>query len=165
VLRAKSTERAAGSASTPAEDELAILKAKRAKPAARVDIERPDEVETLKAKLAGSVARTQSETTRDAAGAKSVERGTRPKTLPRKAAAKTPVRARLNLPEAAADRPRLPAFDLAFVLVLGLWGIAFALALTTGAQWWLFAVCLVATGAVLVFALFDPTFGREPGQE
>jgi hypothetical protein len=161
VLRAKSTERAAGSASTPAEDELAILKAKRGKPAARVDIERPDDVETLKAKLAGNVAKTKGETTtRTAAEAKSLERGAPPKTLPRKAAGMAPVRAKRNLPDAAADGPRLSAFDVAFVLVLGLWGIAFALALTTGAHWWLFVLCSVATAAALLFGLLDSTAFR-----
>lgn len=160
VLKTKSVERGASSTSAPADDELEILKAKRAKAAAPGDGQRLDQVETSKAKLAGkSAAPEDTTTTRNALDTKSVARDARRKTLPKKAAGVESARRRRHLPNKAAGeepaRRRQSAFDLAFVVVLGLWGIALVIALMTGAQWWLFVLCTAATAGALLFGLLD----------
>jgi hypothetical protein len=168
VLKTKSVERGASSAKKPA-DQLEILKAKRHK-AAPVDVERPGQVETLKAKLVGDGAATDAETAiGKALEAKSIEGDARPKTSPSQAAGVASAGARRDLPaSAASDEPERrgrSAFDLAFVLVLGLWGIAFIQALMTGAHWWLFVLCTAATAGVTLFGLLDSTwFKKEFGQ-
>jgi hypothetical protein len=172
VLKTKSVERGASSTSTPADEGLETLRAKRGKPAGPIDVERPDDVETLKAKLAGFGAASEGETTtRSALAPRSIKPGVPPpKTLPRKAAGEASPRAKLDLPAEAANkeaaRGRLSAFDLAFVLVLGLWGVVFVHALMTQAHWWLFVLCSTATAGVVLFGLLDSTaFERKVGQK
>jgi hypothetical protein len=148
VLKTKSVERGAPSTGSPAEDELEILKAKRGK--LPIAVERPDEVETLKAKLAGDAAATEGET-----------RGAPPKTPPREVGVAS-WKGKLDVfPDEAANDVAAPhgqpAFDVAFVLAMGLWAVGFAIALTTGVGWWFFVFCLVATTAVALVGLFGPT--------
>jgi hypothetical protein len=94
------------STSSPAEDELEILKAKRGK--------RPDEVETLKAKLTGHAAATEGETTTpNVLQTKSVERGAPPKTLPRKAVGASSLNAKLAVAdETVNDEAAVNSGDL-----------------------------------------------------
>jgi hypothetical protein len=155
TLKAKLAGTAA--ASEAQDDELEILKAKSGNPGRAVDVERTDEVETLKAKLGDSTAIEGQTTTRNAPEAKSAERDAPPKAKRRQATPVAPVetKRRPQLNEAAARGQS--AFDLAFVLVLGLWGIALVLALMTGAQWWLFVLCTAATAGVVLFGLLDST--------
>jgi fatty acid desaturase len=87
-----------------------------------------------------------------------VERGAAPKALRREAAGVASVRATAN--ERVAP-PGRSAFDLAFALVIALWALAVALALTTGAEWWFFSFCVVATTVAAVFGILDSTAFRQ----
>jgi hypothetical protein len=140
------------------DDELEILKAKGGDPGRPLDVERTDEVETLKAKLRGDGSATKGQTTTPIPReAQSVERDEPPMAERGQAARMPPVETkRRPQPEGAAPR-RQSAFDLAFVLVLCLWGVALVLALMTGAQWWLFVLCTAATAGVVLFGLLDST--------
>jgi hypothetical protein len=80
------------------DDELEILKTKRARPAA-VDVEHPNEVETLKAKLAAGAAAD----TRSVAKGKSIERGAPPNTSSKGAAAVDSLKAKLDLTDEAPN--------------------------------------------------------------
>jgi hypothetical protein len=144
----------------PAEDDTSTLKIKRRK---APGVEAPSEVEALKSKLAGkAVAATTETMTRSQVEAEPVEPARRSR-LPREAAGTMPtVTVELHRKAPSAEQRRRPLFDLAFLLVLGLWGIACAVALTAGTQWWLFVLSLAATTAVLLFALWESTaFGQE----
>lgn len=155
TLKAKLAGTAA--ASEAQDDGLEILKAKGG-PGRAVDVERTDEVQTLKAKLGGDRAATEGETaTPTAPDAKPAERGATPKAKRRQAARAAPVETK-NRPQLNETAPRRQsAFDIAFMLVLFLWGIALVLALKTGAQWWLFVLCTAATAGVVLFGLLDST--------
>jgi hypothetical protein len=155
LLRTKSVDRGAPTTDTPADDELETLKAKRGKPGA-LDVERPDEVQALKVKLAGNLAATEGETARRAVRKTKLERSSPADTLPRGAfaVASTVGSASVAASDGAALRRR-SAFDLAFALVVALWALAVALALTTGAAWWFFGFCVVVTVAVALFGLLD----------
>lgn len=161
ALKKKSGTRAASSASTPAHDELEILKAKLAKPGG-LEVERPDEVQALKAKMAGNSTATEGETTASASTVSKtnfVERGSPTETLPRggfgvASVKATPAYVDNRVSDGDVLRRR-SAFDLAFAVVVALWALAVALALTTGAKWWFFGFCVVATTAVLLFGLLD----------
>jgi hypothetical protein len=144
----------------PVGDDTTTLKIKRRK---APGVEAPNEVEALKSKLAGkAVAATAETPTRSQVEAEPVERARRSR-LPREAAGSTPtatVDQRRKAPN--AEPRRRPLFDLVFLLVVGLWAIAFAVALTAGTQWWLFVLCLAATTAALLFTLWESTaFGQE----
>jgi hypothetical protein len=147
------------------EDDLEILKAKSGHTGPAVDVERTDEVETLKAKLGSDRAAEAPTTTRTAREARSAERDPPPEAERRPAARVTPVETKRppQLNEAASRR--LPAFDLAFVLVLCLWAFAFVLALKTGAQWWLFVLCTAATVGVALFGLLDSTASARKSEQ
>lgn len=140
-----------------ADGELETLKAKRGKPAGSVGVERADEVETLKAKLASTPVVTEGEwTTPNGLKTKSVERGAPRRTLPRAAAdGVASQRVKLDVRDEAANDEANPVFDLAFVLVIGLWGIGVALAATRGAEWRFFVFCVVVTAAVALYGLLD----------
>jgi hypothetical protein len=145
VLKAKLVKRNRAAARNPADDELEILKAKRGMPSG-FDVKDPDDVGTLRAKVAGNDAATDERTTRTALETKTAERGA------------------LTQREAVAPRGR-SAFDLGFALIVALWSLAVALALTTGATWWFFGFCVVATTAVLLFGLLDsPAFRQKSRQ-
>jgi hypothetical protein len=165
VLKKKSGERVAPSASTPAHDELEILKAKLGKPSG-LEFERPDEVQALKAKTAGNSTATEGETTAPTVGkTKFVERGAPTETLPRggfgvASVKATPAFVDTRVRDGAVPRRR-SAFDLAFALVIALWALAVALALTTGAEWWFFGSCIVVTTAVALFGLLASSGVRE----
>jgi hypothetical protein len=154
-LKAKLDHPASGG--SRADGELETLKAKRGKPADSVGGERADEVETLKAKLASTPVATEGErTTSNPLKTKSLERGAPRRTLPRSAAVGVASqRAKLDVRHETADDEADPVFDIAFVLVIGLWGIGVALALTRGAEWRFFAFCVVVTVAVALFGLLD----------
>jgi hypothetical protein len=154
TLKAKLAGTAA--ASEAQDDELEILKAKSGNPSRAGEVERMDEMETLKAKLGGDRAATEGQTTtRTTRVAKSAEHDALPNAKRREAArvAAAQTKRRSQLKE-AAPRRRSP-FDLAFVLVLCLWGVALVLALRTGAQWWLFVLCSAATAGVALFGFLD----------
>jgi hypothetical protein len=165
VLKKKSGERVGPSASTPAHDELEILKAKLGKPGG-LEFERPDEVQALKAKIAGNSTATEGETRAPTVGkTKFVERGAPTETLPRGGFGVASVKATPAFVDTRVrdgDVPRRrSAFDLAFALVIALWALAVALALTTGAEWWFFGSCVVVTTAVAVFGLLASSGVRQ----
>jgi hypothetical protein len=135
------------------DDEFEVLKAKSRTSSRAVDVQPMDDVETLKAKLGRASVATAGHTT-----ARTEEKPV-VRDAPRRAA---PRSARLEpeettrVPQLSEPAPRRQsAFDLAFVLVLCLWGIALLLALKTGAQWWLFVLCSAATAGVVLFGLLD----------
>jgi hypothetical protein len=140
------------------DDELEILKAKSGNAGRAVDVERTDEVETLKAKLGDDRAATEGQTTTPTGReTRSAERDPFPAAKRRQAARVAQVETK-HRPQLKETGPRRQsAFDLAFVLVLCLWGIALLLALRTGAQWWLFVLCTAATAGVVLFGLLDWT--------
>ena len=139
-------------APTEAQDEE-VLKAKSRNASRAADVEPMDDVETLKAKLGRGRAAPVGHTT--AREGRPVVRDTPPRAAPRPAARLEPEEvARRPQPTGAGPR-RQSAFDLAFVLVLFLWGVALLLALKTGAQWWLFVLCSAATAGVVLFGLLD----------
>lgn len=153
LLKTKAMERGGSATSTPTDHELEILKAKRGK--GSVDSQRPDEVGALKAKLAGSPAATEGETTtRTALETKLAARPGPPQALRREAAGHASGNATAN---ERVTPPRRSAFDLAFALVVALWALAVALALTTGAEWWFFSFCVVVTLAVALFGVLGST--------
>jgi hypothetical protein len=164
VLKEKRADGVAASTSALPEDEPAILKAKRGHSAASAD-----DVETLKAKLAGNVAATEGKTAPSAPQETWVAPA-RTRASPSDAGRWAPVRATLATPNRVAasrvaESRRRSAFDLAFVLVLILWGVAIAVALTAGPQWWLFACCLAASVLALLLALYDSAGFREESHD
>jgi hypothetical protein len=167
VLKKKSGKRAAPSASTPAHDELEILKAKLGKPAS-LDVKRPEEVQALKAKIAGNATATEGRA--PAVGkTKFVERGAPTETLPRGGFGVASIEAAPAFVDTGVSDGdmvrRRSAFDLVFALVIALWALAVALALTTGAEWWFFGFCVVVTTAAALFGLLAPSgFRQEPGR-
>lgn len=165
TLKAKLAGTAVGSEAQ--DDELQILKAKSGNDSRAVEVERMDEVETLKAKLGGDRAATEGQTaTRTARVAKSAEHDALPNAKGTEAARVAAVQTK-RPPQLKESAPRgRSAFDLAFVLVLCLWGVALVLALRTGAQWWLFVLCSAATAGVALFGVLDSTaFERKSGQK
>jgi hypothetical protein len=155
TLKAKLAGTAA--ASEAQDEELEILKAKGGNRSGAVDVERMDEVETLKAKLGGDRAPGEGHMTTHSAREASAERDAPRRARRRPAARAAPVETNRRPQVKRAAPRRQSAFDLAFVLVLCLWGIALVLALMTGAQWWLFVLCTAATAGVVVFGLLDST--------
>jgi hypothetical protein len=135
-------------ASEAQDEEVEILRAKSGNPEHTLD-----RTETLKAKLSGGRTAAEGQTTTPTAHAALAEQDAPAKADRRQAVRMTPVETkRRPQPEGAAPR-RQSAFDLAFVLVLCLWGVALVLALMTGAQWWLFVLCTAATAGVVLFGL------------
>lgn len=165
VLKTKSVRRRASSASSLVHEELEILKAKRGAPGAR-GAERADDLDPLKAKIAGNPAETEGEATSRNTVRKTrlVERSTPTTNLPRGGFGVASVSAR-SAPVGSSDGAplrRRSAFDLAFALVLALWALAVALALTTRAEWWFFGFCVVVTVAVALLGLLDSGFRQKP---
>jgi hypothetical protein len=92
---------------SPADDELEILKAKLARSAASAGVERAeDEVETLKAKLAGDAAATEGDTTGNVLKTKLVEGGAPAKSLPRETGDVASLKEKLDVrDQAGTDHP------------------------------------------------------------
>jgi hypothetical protein len=134
------------------DDEFEILKAKSKGASGAVDVQPMDDVEMLKAKLGRPRTATVGHTT---ARVKPPERDRPPRAVPRPAARLGPDETTRRHQPTDAAPGRQSAFDLAFVLVLCLWGVALLLALKTGAQWWLFVLCSAATAGVVLFGLLD----------
>jgi hypothetical protein len=150
------------------DDELEVLKAKSGNASRAVDVEPMDDVEMLKAKLGRARAATVGHATaRTAREVMPAERDTPPMAVARRPAARVGPEETTRLPQLReATSRRQSAFDLAFVLVLFLWGVALLLALKTGAQWWLFVLCSAATAGVVLFGLLDAAaLERKSAQE